>query len=120
MNHESRQLLWLILFRLTRSFAAGLIVLILPYYVLQDLRYGPFVLGLIYTAATIGTAGFALLFGFLTDLWGRKGTLFLAGALLPIGSLLAFSSSTLGFLFAGAILGGFSAFILLTLQGMGC
>ena len=109
VNNESRQLLWLVLFRLTRSFAAGMIVLILPYYVLQDLHYGPFVLGLVYTAATIGTAGFALLFGFLTDLWGRKGTLFLAGALLPIGSLVAFSSNTLAFLFVGAILGGFSA-----------
>lgn len=109
MNHESRQLLWLVLFRLTRSFAAGIIVLILPYYVLQDLRRGAFLLGLLYTAATFGTAGFALLFGFLTDLWGRKGTLLLAGALLPAGALLAFSSSSLAFLFAGAILGGFSA-----------
>ena len=109
MNNESRQLLWLVLFRLTRSFAAGIIVLVLPYYVLQDLRRGSFLLGLLYTAATFGTAAFALLFGYLTDLWGRKGTLLLAGALLPAGALLAVSSSRLVLLFAGAILGGFSA-----------
>lgn len=109
VNNESRQLLWLVLFRLTRSFAAGIIVLVLPYYVLQDLRRGSFLLGLLYTAATFGTAAFALLFGYLTDLWGRKGTLLLAGALLPAGALLAVSSSRLVLLFAGAILGGFSA-----------
>jgi len=109
VSHDSRQLLWLVLFRLTRSFAAGIIVLVLPYYVLQDLHYTPLVLGLLYTAATFGTAAFALLFGYLTDLWGRKGTLLLAGALLPLGAFLAFSSARLPLLFAGAILGGFSA-----------
>lgn len=109
MSHESRQLVWLVLFRLTRSFAAGIIILVLPYYVLQDLHCTPFLLGLLYTAATFGTAVFAMLFGYLTDLWGRKGTLLLAGLLLPAGALLAFSSAKLPFLFAGAILGGFSA-----------
>jgi MFS family permease len=109
VSHDSRQLLWLVLFRLTRSFAAGIIVLVLPYYVLQDLHYTPFVLGLLYTAATFGTAAFALLFGYLTDLWGRKKTLLFAGALLPVGAFLAFSSARLPLLFAGAILGGFSA-----------
>ncbi len=87
VSHERRQLLLLILFRLARSLAAGIIILVFPYYVLQSLHYGAFMLGLLYTAATLATAGFALLFGFLTDLWGRKGTLVLSGALLPTGAL---------------------------------
>jgi MFS family permease len=109
VTHNTRQLVLLILFRLTRSFAAGIIILVLPYYVLEDLHYSASVLGLIYMAATFATAGFALLFGFLTDLWGRRGTLMLAGMLLPAGAFLVFVSARLPFLFAGAMLGGFSA-----------
>lgn len=97
------------LFRLTRSFSAGIIILVFPYYILESLHYSASVLGLLYMAATLATAGFALLFGFLTDLWGRKGTLLLAGVLLPFGALLVFASPKLPFLFAGAMLGGFSA-----------
>lgn len=97
------------LFRLTRSFSAGIIILVFPYYILENLHYRATVLGLLYMAATLATAGFALLFGFLTDLWGRKGTLLLAGILLPFGAFLVFASAKLLFLFAGAMLGGFSA-----------
>lgn len=109
MSQNSEQLLLLILFRVTRSFSAGIIVLVFPYYILQSLHYSALDLGLLYTAATLGTAGFALLFGFLTDLWGRKGTLVLAGILLPAGALLAFASGRLPILFLAAVLGGFSA-----------
>lgn len=109
VNHNTQQLLLLILFRLTRSFAAGIILLVLPYYILEDLHYSASVLGLLYMAATVATAGFALLFGFLTDLWGRRGTLLLAGVLLPAGAFLVFWSARLPILFAGAMLGGFSA-----------
>ncbi|MFI5126958.1 MAG: MFS transporter [Candidatus Acidiferrales bacterium] len=109
MSQNSEQLLLLILFRITRSFSAGIIVLVFPYYILESLHYSALELGLLYTAATLGTAGFALLFGFLTDLWGRKGTLVLAGILLPAGALLAFASGRLPILFLAAMLGGFSA-----------
>src|SRR5579859_1045708 len=109
VSDDSRQLLLLILFRLMRSIAAGIIILVFPYYVLQSLHYGAFTLGLLYTAATLATAGFALLFGFLTDLWGHKGTLVLSGILLPAGALLAFSSGRLPVLFIATMLGGFSA-----------
>ncbi|HKF51396.1 MAG TPA: MFS transporter [Candidatus Acidoferrales bacterium] len=109
MSHGARQLIFLMLFRLTRSFSAGIIILVFPYYVLENLHYSASVLGLLYMAATLSTAGFALLFGFLTDLWGRKGTLFLAGVLLPAGAFLVFASARLPMLFIGAMLGGFSA-----------
>ena len=97
------------LFRLTRSFSAGIIILVFPYYVLENLHHRATVLGLVYMAATLATAGFALLFGFLTDLWGRKGALILAGVLLPAGAFLVFASARLPVLFLGAMLGGFSA-----------
>lgn len=97
------------LFRVTRSLSAGIIVLVFPYYVLQSLHYSALDLGLLYTAATLATAGFALLFGFLTDLWGRKRTLVLAGVLLPAGAFLAFASGRLPILFLAVMLGGFSA-----------
>ncbi|MHB8487019.1 MAG: MFS transporter [Candidatus Acidiferrales bacterium] len=109
MSQNSKQLVLLILFRLTRSVAAGIIILVFPYYVLQSLHYSALELGLLYTSATVATAGFALLFGFLTDLWGHKGTLILAGILLPAGALLAFSSGRLPVLFIATMLGGFSA-----------
>lgn len=109
MSHSSKQLVLLILFRLARSVAAGIIILVFPYYVLQSLHYSALDLGLLYTAATVATASFALLFGFLTDLWGHKGTLVLAGILLPAGALVAFSSGKLPILFLATMLGGFSA-----------
>ncbi|MGH9730019.1 MAG: MFS transporter [Candidatus Acidiferrales bacterium] len=109
MSRDSGQLLLLMLFRVTRSLSAGIIVLVFPYYVLQTLHYSAFDLGLLYTAATLATAGFALLFGFLTDLWGRKRTLVLAGVLLPAGAFLAFASGRLPILFLAVMLGGFSA-----------
>lgn len=107
--NNATQLRLLLLFRLTRTLAAGLISVAFPYYILTELHYGAFMLGILYAAATIATAGFSLLFGYLADGWNRKGTLLLAGVLLPAGALLAFWSGRLGMLFAAAILGGFSA-----------
>ncbi|HVB86512.1 MAG TPA: MFS transporter [Candidatus Dormibacteraeota bacterium] len=103
------QLRLLLCFRLTRTLAAGLIAVAFPYYVLTQLHYSAFMLGMLYATATLATAALALFFGYLADVSGRKGTLFLAGILLPVGALIAFSSGRLVFLFAAAMLGGFSA-----------
>jgi MFS family permease len=99
----------LLFFRLTRTLAAGLISVAFPYYILTELRYSAFTLGILYAAATLATAALALLFGHLADRWGRKGTLVIAGILLPAGALLAFWSGRLAVLFAAAMVGGFSA-----------
>jgi MFS family permease len=106
---NARQLRLLLLFRLTRTLAAGLIAVAFPYYVLTDLHRSAFTLGMLYVAATIATAGLALLVGYLADVWSRKGTLLLAGILLPAGAIVAFWSGHLPLLFLAAILGGFSA-----------
>jgi MFS family permease len=107
--NNARQLYLLLIFRITRTCSAGLIAVAFPYYVLTQFHYGAFTLGLLYAAATVATAAFALLFGYLADTWSREWTLLLAGILLPIGALLAFLSGHLPILFGAAMLGGFSA-----------
>jgi MFS family permease len=97
------------LFRASRSIAAGLIMIAFPYLVLQQLKYGPFALGLIYVAGAAGTAVLGLLLGLLGDIWGRKRALFLSGVLLPLSALLVFLSNYLGFLIVAAAVGGLSA-----------
>ena len=104
-----KDLILLSLFRASRSIAAGLIMIAFPYLVLQQLKYGPFALGLIYVAGAAGTAGLGLLLGFLGDIWGRKRALFLSGALLPLSAVLVYLSSHLGFLVVAAAVGGLSA-----------
>jgi len=109
VTQNSRELRLLVCFRLARSFTAGMIAIVFPYYVLADFHYGASTLGLLYASATIATAGLALLFGYWADLRSRRATLLIAGALVPVSALLAFSSGRLPFLFAAAMLGGFSA-----------
>ncbi len=109
MTFASRQVLLLILFRTSRSIAAGMIMLAFPYLVLRVLHYGPVKLGLIYSVAAIATAVLGLLFGFLADTWGRKRTLVIVGILLPVSSALVYLSQHLAVLFLAGILGGYSA-----------
>ncbi len=109
MSKQSRQVTYLILFRIARSLAAGMIALTLPYLVLTWLRYGPLKLGVLYTTGALASAGLGLGFGFLADTWGRKKTLFLVGVLLPISSLLVFFSGRFHILMLASALGGYSA-----------
>ena len=119
MKDNSRQLILLALFRMTRSIAAGMITIAFPYLVLTYRHYGALKLGLLYTSASVATAFLGLLFGFLTDIWGRGKTLFLVGLLLPVSSGLVFFSSRLPALFAACILGGYSATGSLMTGGIG-
>jgi len=109
MKDDRGQLIFLALFRMTRSIAAGMITIAFPYLVLTDRHYSPLQLGLLYTSAAIATAILGLLFGFLTDSWGRGKTLFLVGLLLPVSSIIVFFSSGLPALFIATSLGGYSA-----------
>ena len=107
MNRKA--FLLLTLFRATRSVAAGMIMIVFPYLVLQQLKYGALMLGLLYVVGALATAGLGLLVGFLGDVWGRKKALFLAGVLLPLSALLVFWSGHLAVLMVATALGGFSA-----------
>ncbi|MDE3136837.1 MAG: MFS transporter [Acidobacteriota bacterium] len=104
-----KDFLLLTLFRATRSIAAGMIMIVFPYLVLQQLKYGALMLGLLYVAGALATAGLGMLIGFLGDVWGRRKALLLAGVLLPLSSLLVFWSGHLAILMLATALGGFSA-----------
>jgi MFS family permease len=104
-----KDFLLLTLFRATRSIAAGMLMIVFPYLVLQQLKYGALMLGLLYVVGALATAGLGMLVGFLGDVWGRKNALLLAGALLPLSSLLIFWSGHLAILMLATALGGFSA-----------
>jgi predicted MFS family arabinose efflux permease len=109
MNDQRGQLILFILFRMSRSIAAGMITIAFPYLVLTNRHYSPLQLGLLYTSAALATAALGLLFGFLTDIWGRVKTLFLVGLLLPVSSMIVFLSHGLLPLFVATTLGGYSA-----------
>jgi MFS family permease len=99
----------IIVSRITRSIAAGMINIAFPYYILVDLHQTAGMIGLIYVAATIATAVLSFLAGITTDVWGKRGTLFIASALLPVSSALVYFSSSLWVVFIAAMVGGYSA-----------
>jgi MFS family permease len=119
MNGHRGQLVFLALFRISRSIAAGMITVAFPYLVLTYRHYSPLQLGLLYTSAAIATALLGLLFGFLTDSWGRGKTLFLAGLLLPVSSVIVLLSTRLPALFVATSLGGYAATGSLMTGGIG-
>ncbi len=104
-----RYLFLLILFRVSRAVASGMIIVAFPYLVLQTLGYGSFMLSLLYTAGMVSTAVLGLIVGHLTDTWSRKGTLFLTGVMTPVAAIMVYVSHTLGSLFVAAVVGGFAA-----------
>lgn len=104
-----RDLVLLVLFRATRSVAAGMIALTFPYIVLRTYQRSALSLGLIYTAASIATAILGLAVGFLADHWGRKKSLVVVAITLPISSALVYWGHGLSSLFAAAVIGGYSA-----------
>jgi predicted MFS family arabinose efflux permease len=119
MNGHRGQLVLLALFRMSRSIAAGMITVAFPYLVLTSRHYSPLQLGLLYTSAAIATALLGLLFGFLTDSWGRGKTLFLVGLLLPVSSAMVYFFKGLPMLFIATSLGGYSATGSLMTGGIG-
>lgn len=109
-NVSRKYIILLTIFRVFRSVSAGMINIAFPYLVLTKLNLGSLMLGLMYTSATVATAIFGLAFGFMTDIYGRKETLFIVSLMLPLSSLLIFLySNNLIVLFIAAMIGGYSA-----------
>ncbi|MGE5206336.1 MAG: MFS transporter, partial [Chlamydiota bacterium] len=106
---SNRHLLYLLLFRTSRSIAAGMITLAFPYLILNKYHYGSLTLGLLYTTAAVATAVTGLLAGFLADLWGRKRSLWLVALTLPVSSAIVVGTHHLAWLFVAVMLGGYSA-----------
>jgi MFS family permease len=119
-NVSRKYIILLTIFRIFRSVSAGMINIAFPYLVLTKLNLGSLMLGLMYTSATVATAIFGLAFGFMTDIYGRKETLFIVSLMLPLSSLLIFLySNNLIILFIAAMIGGYSATGSLTGGGIG-
>ncbi len=95
--------------RVTRSIAAGMINVAFPYYILTNLHYGAFVIGLIYVSATVATAILGFLSGITTDVWGKRGTLLIVSALLPLSAVMVYLSTSLWMIIPAAMVGGYSA-----------
>lgn len=104
-----RDVVRLVLARFGRSFAAGMINLAFPYYILTSFHHGALVLGYIYVAATLAGAGLSLLVGYGTDVWGRRDTLVVANLLLPVSALMVYLSHSLWLIVPAAMVGGYSS-----------
>ena len=104
--------------RILRSFAAGLINLVFPFLVLNELHAGSFVLGLAYVSAMIATAIIGFLVGFASDS-SRRATYIFAFVLLPVSTLILVFSSNLVVVFIAATVGGYSSTGSLAAGGVG-
>ncbi len=109
LRPKRRGIYLIVISRITRSIAAGMINIAFPYYILVDLHQSAGTIGLIYVAATLATAVLSFLAGIMTDVWGKRGTLIITSVLLPVSSLLVFYSSSLWMVFLAAMIGGYSA-----------
>ncbi len=86
-----------------RSLTQGYLSIVVPLY-LAVLGYSAVQLGLIFTAASVGSAILAATVGFLSDRYGRKTFLVILGLLTAVGGVVfAASSSFVVLLIAGAV-----------------
>ena len=99
----------LIFFRITRSMAAGMIIVALPYLVLNTLHDSSLTLGILYVAGVMSTAILAIATGHLADRWSYKGTMIITGIMLPLSALMVYGNTSFPMLIAAAIIGGFAA-----------
>lgn len=104
-----RSVLFVAIARITRSVAAGMINIAFPYYIIVNLHYGASVIGLIYVAATIATAALSFLVGVTTDTVGKRSTLLVTSALLPVSALMVYFAHNLWMVIPAAMIGGYSA-----------
>ena len=107
-NHRGGLAL-LILFRISRSIAAGMMIVALPYLVLTTLHDSSLTLGVLYVAGVMSTAVLAVATGHLADRWSYKGTLFITGIMLPASALMVYTNASFPLLMAASIIGGFAA-----------
>jgi len=108
VSQKSFDIEFILLSRVLRSLSGGIITIAFPYLLLKDLHYSPFLLGIIYTAATISTALLSLASGYIADLWNQKYTLIFTLLLLPLSSLIILLFHNIIFIFLAAVLGGYT------------
>ncbi len=107
---RARRGTWLLLAtRILRGLAAGLLTIAFPYLVLQDLRTGAFLLGLLYAGGALSTAALSFGFGRLGSRSALRATYLVSLGLLPIACALLLLPPTLPLAALASVLGGFSA-----------
>lgn len=106
---DRQSLLLLVLFRISRGVAGGMMAVALPFLVLKTLGYGSLVLGSLYTTGIVATALLGLAVGHLSDTWSRKGMLLITALMVPISAFLVFAFPVLPLLYVASIIGGFAA-----------
>jgi MFS family permease len=107
-NHRGSVAL-LILFRIARSIAGGMMIVALPYLVLNTLHESSLALGAIYVVGVMSTAFLAVGAGHLSDRWDHKGALLVTGAMVPVSALMVYVNQSFPMLLAASIVGGFAA-----------
>jgi MFS family permease len=102
-------LLLLIIFRACRSIAGGMMIVALPYLVLNTLHESSLALGAIYVIGVMSTAVLAVAAGHLSDRWDYKGALLVTGIMVPISAWMVFVNQSFPMLLAASVIGGFAA-----------
>ncbi|MGC9113132.1 MFS transporter [Acidilobus sp.] len=109
MKEPTRSLAYLSVLRSLRSVAAGILFIVFPYMVRELLHGSLFELGIMYAVAGLATAGLSIVVGYMSDLIGRKASLYISSALLVLTPIVMLVKFNLAAAFAAAILGGISA-----------
>lgn len=109
MDNHRQSLIYLAAMRTVRSVAAGIIYVVFTYLAKEVLHISMFELGIIYATAGAATAALSVVVGYMTDLIGRKASLYISSALLVLTPLVLLVHLSLATAFAAAILGGISA-----------
>ena len=99
----------LIAFRMARGIAGGMMIVALPYLVLNTLHESSLALGAIYVVGVMSTAILAVGAGHISDRWNHKGALLVTGAMVPISALMVYVNQSFPMLLAASIVGGFAA-----------
>ena len=108
-TRENLDIPLLTLARIGRSISGGVIGVAFPYCILATLHYGSLLMGVIFICARIATAVLGFLSGLLADSWGKRNTLIVISALRPLSAFVVYMSTSLWWIMAAAMAGGFSA-----------
>lgn len=108
-NQHRLRLILLVLFRTSRSMAGGMIMVALPYLVLNTLHQGALMLASVYVVGVMATAALSIGVGQLADRWDYRGALLITGLMVPLSAAMVFGFPSLAVIMVASVIGGFSA-----------